>query len=138
MADPTLAIAPDLDLPLEAVTETFAILAKRGKGKTNTAVVMAEEMIGAGLPVVVLDPVGVWWGIRSSADGKAPGLPVVIFGGDHADLPLEEHAGRHRRWRPACSGARGGSPATTSRPPARPRRRCAPRSGARCSGCRGS
>lgn len=23
----------------------------------------------AGVPVVVLDPVGVWWGIRSSADG---------------------------------------------------------------------
>ncbi|GAB3988809.1 ATP-binding protein [Nocardioides marmoraquaticus] len=93
MTDQQLSIAPDLDLPLEAVTETFAILAKRGKGKTNTAVVMAEEMIGAGIPVVVLDPVGVWWGIRSSADGAGEGLPVVIFGGDHADVPLEEKAG---------------------------------------------
>lgn len=88
-----LRIAPDLALPIEAVTETFAILAKRGKGKTNTAVVMAEEMIGAGLPVIMIDPVGVWWGIRSSADGKGDGLPVVIFGGDHADVPLEETAG---------------------------------------------
>jgi DNA helicase HerA-like ATPase len=89
----TLEISKDLSLPLEAVTETFAILAKRGKGKTNTAVVMAEEMIAAGLPVVIVDPVGVWWGIRSSADGKGDGLPVVIFGGDHADVPLEETAG---------------------------------------------
>ena len=88
-----LHLAPDLTLPEDAVTETFAILAKRGKGKTNTAVVMAEEMIGVGLPVVVLDPVGVWWGLRSSADGENPGLPVVIFGGDHADVPLEPTAG---------------------------------------------
>lgn len=88
-----LSIAPDLIIPLEAVTETFAILAKRGKGKTNTAVVMCEEMIGAGLPVVVIDPVGVWWGLRSSASGTEEGLPVVIFGGDHADVPLEETAG---------------------------------------------
>ncbi len=49
--------------------------------------------MGAGLPVVIVDPVGVWWGLRSSADGTAEGLPVVIFGGDHADLPLAETAG---------------------------------------------
>ena len=88
-----LRIAPDLTLPDEAVTETFCILAKRGKGKTYTAAVMAEELIGAGLPVLVLDPVGVWWGLRSSADGTGDGLPVVIFGGDHADVPLEPTAG---------------------------------------------
>ncbi|RNL60997.1 DUF87 domain-containing protein [Nocardioides marmoriginsengisoli] len=88
-----LRIAPDLGLPIEAVTETFAILAKRGKGKTNTAVVMAEEMIAAGMPVVVIDPIGVWWGIRSDAAGTGDGLPFVIFGGDHADVPLQETAG---------------------------------------------
>ncbi|MDF9717370.1 DUF87 domain-containing protein, partial [Nocardioides sp. ChNu-99] len=88
-----LRISESLTLPLEAVTETFAILAKRGKGKTSTAVVMVEEMTAAGLPVVVIDPVGVWWGIRSDADGTGPGVPAVIFGGDHADVPLEENAG---------------------------------------------
>ncbi|MBF4549404.1 ATP-binding protein [Pseudoclavibacter sp. VKM Ac-2888] len=81
-------------LPLDAVTETFAILGKRGKGKTSTAVVLAEELIRAGQPVIVLDTVGVWWGLRSSADGKGPGLAVTIFGGDHADVPLEDTAGR--------------------------------------------
>jgi hypothetical protein len=88
-----LNIAPGFKLPLEAVTETFAILAKRGSGKTYTANVMAEEMIGAGHPVVVIDPIGVWWGLRSSADGKKAGLPIAIFGGDHADVPLDENAG---------------------------------------------
>lgn len=88
-----LRIAPDLELPLDAVTETFAILAKRGSGKTYTAAVMAEEMLEAGLPVCVVDPLGVWWGLRSSADGKGDGYPVYVFGGDHGDVKLEETAG---------------------------------------------
>lgn len=89
----SLKIADDFKLPDEAVTETFAILAKRGKGKTYTAAVLAEEMIGAGFPTIVIDPIGVWWGLRASADGKSDGLPVVIFGGDHGDVPLEDTAG---------------------------------------------
>lgn len=88
-----LHLSDELYLPIEAVTETFAILAKRGRGKTSTAVVMTEEMIRAGHPVVVLDPVGVWWGLRSAADGINDGLPVVILGGDHGDLPLRPEAG---------------------------------------------
>src|SRR5579884_827827 len=39
-----LRIAERLELPLDAVTQTFAILGIRGSGKTNTGVVMAEEM----------------------------------------------------------------------------------------------
>lgn len=60
---------------------------------TYLASVMAEEMGAAGYRFVVLDPIGVWWGLRSSADGKHGGLPVVIFGGDHGDVPLEATAG---------------------------------------------
>lgn len=88
-----LKIAPTLELPMEAVTETFVILAKRGSGKTYTAAVLAEEIIIAGHPCIVIDPIGVWWGLRSSSDGKTPGLPVVIFGGDHGDVPLDEKSG---------------------------------------------
>ncbi|MCW2757004.1 MAG: hypothetical protein JWO46_750 [Nocardioidaceae bacterium] len=88
-----LSIAPDLVLPIEAVTETFAILAKRGAGKSNAAVVMAEQMHAAGLPWVAIDPKGDWWGIRSSRDGKGAGLPVLVLGGRHGDVPLEPTAG---------------------------------------------
>lgn len=73
-----LHIGQDFDLPLEAVTQTFAILAKRGVGKTYTAKVLTEEMLKAGQQVVVIDPIGVWWGLRSSADGIAPGLPSML------------------------------------------------------------
>jgi hypothetical protein len=90
---PTLHLSKDLRLPVEAVKQTFAILAKRGAGKTYTAAVMAEEMLKAGLQLVVVDPVGVWWGLRSSADGQREGLPIVIMGGEHGDLPLEVGAG---------------------------------------------
>jgi len=90
---PYLHLSEGLDLPLEAVTETFAILAKRGSGKTYTAAVLVEEMLQTGQTVVVADPVGVWWGLRSAADGVGPGLPIIILGGDHADVPLTAEAG---------------------------------------------
>lgn len=73
-------------LPPEAVTETFAIVGKRGKGKTYTANVLAEEMLAGGYRIVALDPMGVWWGLRLNADGQTPGYDVYVFGGDHGDL----------------------------------------------------
>ena len=88
-----ITLAPDLHFPLDAVTQTFAVLGKRGSGKTNTSGVMTEQMIKAGLPVVAIDPIGVWWGLRHDADGKSPGLPVVILGGEHADVPIDESSG---------------------------------------------
>lgn len=88
-----IELADDLCLPLEVVTETVAVLANRGSGKSATARRLVEQMHRAGLPVVVLDVKGDWWGIRSSADGLGPGLPFVIFGGEHADVPLEATAG---------------------------------------------
>lgn len=89
-----LHISDRLALPLDAVTNTFAIMARRRVGKTYTASVMAEEMVSNGIPWVALDPTGAWWGIRSSADGKAPGFPVIVIGGDHGDVPLEPTAGK--------------------------------------------
>lgn len=88
-----LRIARGLAFPEEAVTQTFGVLAVRGAGKSNTAAVMAEEMYRVHLPFVVVDPVGSWWGLRSSFDGKGPGLQVPIFGGLHGDVPLERTAG---------------------------------------------
>jgi hypothetical protein len=88
-----LRLGPDLAVPDDAVTQTFLILGKRGSGKTNTAVVLAEEMHRVGAPFVVLDPIGAWWGLKSSFDGAGVGLPVYVFGGQHGDLPLQPTAG---------------------------------------------
>jgi hypothetical protein len=81
-----LQIAKDLELPLSVVVQTFAILARRGAGKTYTASVLAEEMLEKQQQIIAIDPTGAWWGLKSH-------YPVVVFGGEHADIPLEESAG---------------------------------------------
>lgn len=89
-----LSLHSNLKLPIDAACETFAILGKRGSGKSNTAVVMFEQMVRVGAPAVVLDPMDNWYGVKSSFDGKGPGLEVPIFGGSHGDLPLEPTGGK--------------------------------------------
>jgi len=81
-------ISRDLALPREAVTWVLAFLAKRGAGKTYASAVLAEEMLKGGIPIVVIDGMGIWWGLRVGKAGEGPGLPIVVFGGEHADLPL--------------------------------------------------
>lgn len=88
-----LMIAPDLIIPLAVITEKLAILAQSGAGKSYLAMRLAELMIQAGAQVVALDPVGTWWGLRVTASGDPSGLPIVVFGGEHGDLPLDPAAG---------------------------------------------
>jgi len=89
----TLRIATGLALPLEAVTQAIGILAKRRAGKSYAMRRLTEQLLKAGQQVVIIDPKGDQWGIRSAADGVSPGLPVVILGGERADVPLEAHGG---------------------------------------------
>ncbi len=88
-----LTISKDLKLPLEIVTQTVAILAKRRVGKSYTMRGMAEQFLELGQQVIMVDPKGDQWGIRSSADGKKPGFAMLILGGEHGDLPLEVNGG---------------------------------------------
>jgi uncharacterized protein len=74
--------------------DVIAIVGRRGRGKTTTAVVIVEELVKEGERVCVLDPIGVWYGLGSSRDGKGPGLPVIVMGGDHGHVALEETAGK--------------------------------------------
>lgn len=83
-----------IQLPINAATKTFAILAKRGAGKSYTAAVMAEEFAKANIPFVVFDPIDVWWGLRLAADAKRRGLPVVVFGVEHADILIDRDMGK--------------------------------------------
>jgi hypothetical protein len=88
-----LRIARGFRLPEEIAGEAVGILAKRGAGKTNTGGVLVEEMLDALIQVVVLDPVGVWWGLRASKSGTDVGYPIAVLGGQHGDVPLEATAG---------------------------------------------
>jgi len=89
-----LRIADDLALPLSAATQTFLVVGKRGSGKSSTATTLAEQLISAGISIAAIDPVDVWWGLKAGASGtREGGLDVYVFGGRHADLPLEPTAG---------------------------------------------
>jgi hypothetical protein len=83
-----------IKIPINGATKTFAILAKRGAGKSYTGAVMAEEMFKNNIPFVVFDPIDVWWGLKLNKDGKSKGLPVIVFGIEHADIKLEKDMGR--------------------------------------------
>lgn len=84
-----LKIANDLSLPLDAVTQKLAWLGRTGSGKTYGAKRMVEQMIRAGAQVVILDPVGVWAGLRLGPNS----LNVAVLGGLFGDIPLEHTAG---------------------------------------------
>ncbi len=89
-----LQLADGLAIPLEIVTERSAFIGRTGQGKSYAAQKLAELLHAAGAQFVVLDPVGIWWGLRLAANGKDPGLEIPVFGGLHGDLPLEPTAGK--------------------------------------------
>lgn len=89
-----LKISKEIFLPLSAVTETFSAIGRRGSGKSYLATMVAEQMLDAGAQVVVVDPVGIWWGLRVNADGKSKGKQIFVIGGEHGDIPLVPEAGK--------------------------------------------
>jgi hypothetical protein len=88
-----LRISADLELPLDAVTQTLIVYGGKGMGKTNFGSVFAEEMYAAGLRFSVIAPMGVWWGLQHGSTRNTPGLEVLLLGGIHGDLPIEPTAG---------------------------------------------
>src|SRR5262245_23971467 len=92
-----IEFSPDLSFPVDAVTQTFALLGRRGSGKTYASGKLAEGMLAAGAQTIILDLVGNWWGLRLglrlSANGKDPGFSIPVFGGEHGDVPLDAAGG---------------------------------------------
>lgn len=81
-------------IPNAALDDRLGFLGTSGSGKTYNAGVAVERLLARKARVVIVDPLGVWWGLRLLADGKKPSPhEVVIFGGPRGDLPLNEHAG---------------------------------------------
>jgi len=79
-------------LPTTALDDRIAIVGTAGSGNTYTAKGFVERLLDAGARVTVIDPLGVWWGLRAGAEGNA-GYPVVVFGGRHADVAITAEMG---------------------------------------------
>jgi hypothetical protein len=91
-AEPTGDILPAA-LPADALDDRIAIVGTAGSGKTYAAKGFVERLLDIGARVAIVDPLGVWWGLRASADGSAAGYPVVVFGGRHADVRITAEMG---------------------------------------------
>lgn len=88
-----LHISDSLALPPATVTSTVVVYGGKGMGKTNFGSVLVEELAAAHLRWSVLDPMGVWWGLRHAKDGKGKGIECLILGGAHGDIPIEPTGG---------------------------------------------
>jgi Helicase HerA, central domain len=84
-------------LPVEP-SEKCCIAGVSGSGKSYLVGRMAEQWLMAGARVVVLDPVGIFWGLRTSFEGDpSGGMPIRIFGGARMDEQLRQPADAARR-----------------------------------------
>jgi uncharacterized protein len=88
-------LAPGLSFDAsELATEVVASLGARGGGKSNGAAVVVEGLLDAGVQVVVVDYVGIWFSLRLQPDGKTPSrFKVPVLGGPHGDVALAPGAG---------------------------------------------
>jgi hypothetical protein len=64
------------------VSELTAVLGVRGSGKSNTASALVEELLDKGVPIVVVDLEGEYWGLRSDYE------LLIVGDTQRADLSL--------------------------------------------------
>ena len=81
-------------IPLSALDDRLFFGGTAGSGKTYNAIGGIERGLAKGHRFLLIDPLGVAFGLRLMADGLTPSrFNVVIFGGRHSDLPLTEYSG---------------------------------------------
>lgn len=80
-------------VPRAILKQHIAVLGKTRSGKSSVMRGLVEGLLDDRKPVCIVDPKGDWWGLKLKSDGKHPGFPVVVFGGEHANVPINEHAG---------------------------------------------
>ncbi len=84
-----ISVVHGLEFPMDAVTQKFAWLGRSGSGKTYGCKRFVEQLVRAGAQVVVVDTVGVWFGLRRGERG----LEIPVLGGLYGDITLESTSG---------------------------------------------
>lgn len=84
----TLTLSPDFSMPaVDYAGQGNAILGIRDGGKTYTAMKCGEQLMDAGIPILVFDPIGVWKNLKIGI-GSNKGYPIVTAGGPDCDIRL--------------------------------------------------
>lgn len=89
-----MKLAENLELKAQDyANQGNSMIGIRGSGKTYAGTKAAEELMAHGIPIVAIDPTGVWQNLRYGIDGHA-GFQVIIVGGgagsDYVFIPGEE------------------------------------------------
>lgn len=88
-----------LPFPEVILHQHMAVLGKTGSGKSSALRVIVEHLLDHKRRTCIIDPKGDWWGLKSSADGKSAGYPVICFGDFKepraTDVPINQESGRH-------------------------------------------
>lgn len=88
-----------LCFPPEVLKQHLVVLGKTGAGKSSTLRHVVEHLLHHKKRVCVIDIKGDWWGLKSSADGKSAGYPIIAFGSFRepaaADVPINPRSGQH-------------------------------------------
>lgn len=85
---------PKLPIPDKCLEQHTIALGKTGSGKSSALRLIVEHLLDKEHRVVVITAKADWWGLKLAADGKHAGYPVVIFGGEHSDMPLNYLSGK--------------------------------------------
>lgn len=85
----SIKVVHGIEFGLDAVTQKFAWLGRSGSGKTYGCKRFVEQLLRIGAQVIIIDTVGVWFGLRRGV--RAFDIPVL--GGLYGDIQLEESAG---------------------------------------------
>lgn len=91
----TIHLARGLTLPAaELATKVTGAFGIRGSGKSNLMSAVVEQLLDAGIQVIVLDPVGIHFSLRLAPNGKSPSpYKLAVLGGRHGDIVLQPTAG---------------------------------------------
>jgi uncharacterized protein DUF87 len=88
-----------LPFPERVLRQHIATLGKTGAGKSSAMRVIGEHLLDHKKRTCIVDPKGDWWGLKSSADGKSAGYPVICFGDFKepraTDVPINPQSGKH-------------------------------------------
>jgi len=88
-----------LCIPTSTLDQHMVVLGKTGAGKSSALRHIVEHLLRQKKRVCIIDPKGDWWGLKSSADGKSAGFPVIAFGDFKetraSDVPINQQSGKH-------------------------------------------
>lgn len=79
---------------MNAILDTSTVIVgQSGSGKTVTAKDQVGQLLAQNRHVAIIDPTGVWWGMRATPAGEPNQAQLYVFGGEHGDVAIRPTQG---------------------------------------------